>query len=419
MSWFYQFGRIEGFPAIYKSNKTWVTIDIVETSITIIFIILAVSCLLIIPGYTKTKSIYTTVKAFFSILIGVIIMVGNYGQEWEVGFVESMTPYRAGEPSEIFAQIGIKIGLRSVNITLQGQAQKGSVLEKEVINYNERFVWTWDQGRFGFGPNAGLLQKNLREAQRKGLPLPITWIVDYLAIDGEGIRFGRYYRTAGWYAHIALWTSFPVWILANVFLHSVPRYVAYCTGLIGALKILSCVIWLFVRNPNPLVIIFESDVITTSYGYTFWLTLSGGLLCFVLASVLIILDLRYPNALAVFLGIDILDQYDEYFIRGFELEYTRKKNNKDESMELGKMSEQISKDHFNVILQLKRRSTVERVQKKLVRLSPMPIKVDNIYDDTATQVTYANQESLSLPGPSIQKTDQLNLKPPLPRRKRK
>lgn len=55
MSWFYQFGRIEGFPAIYKSNKTWVTIDIVETSITFIFIILAVSCLLIIPGYTKTK----------------------------------------------------------------------------------------------------------------------------------------------------------------------------------------------------------------------------------------------------------------------------------------------------------------------------------------------------------------------------
>lgn len=123
---------------------------------------------------------------------------------------------------------------------------------------------------------AGLLQKSLREAQRKGLPLPITWIVDHLAIDGEGIRFGRYYRTAGWYAHIALWTSFPVWILANVFLHSVPRYAAYCTGLIGALKILSCVIWLFVRNPNPLVIIFESDVITTSFGSTFWLTLSGG-----------------------------------------------------------------------------------------------------------------------------------------------
>ncbi|CAD6240496.1 GSCOCG00008817001-RA-CDS [Cotesia congregata] len=172
-------------------------------------------------------------------------------------------------------------------------------------------------------------------------------------------------------------------------------------------------------NSTPLVIIFESDVITTSFGSTFWLTLSGGLLSFVLASVVIILDLRYPNALAVFLGIDILDQYDEYFIREFELEYTRKKNNKDESMELGKMSEQISKNHFDVMLQLKRRSTVERVQKKLVRLSTMPIKVENIYDDTATQVTYANQESLSLPGPSIQETDKLNLKPPLPRRKRK
>lgn len=71
-----------------------------------------------------------------------------------------MTPYRAGEPSEILAQIGIKIGLRSVNITLQGQAQKGSVLEKEVINYNERFLWTWDQGRFGFGPNGNFAINN-------------------------------------------------------------------------------------------------------------------------------------------------------------------------------------------------------------------------------------------------------------------
>lgn len=25
-------------------------------------------------------------------------------------------------------------------------------LKGEIINYNERFEWTWDQGRFGFGP---------------------------------------------------------------------------------------------------------------------------------------------------------------------------------------------------------------------------------------------------------------------------
>ncbi|XP_008547529.1 dual oxidase maturation factor 1 isoform X2 [Microplitis demolitor] len=409
----------EGFPAIYGSNNTWVTIDVVETSIIFIFVVLAVTYLLIIPGYTKTKSIYTIVKATLSILIGGIIMVGNYGQEWETGRIDSITPYRAGESSEIFAQIGVKIGLRSVNITLQGRAEKGSVLEREIINYNERFSWTWDQGRFGFGPNAGLLQRSIREAQRKGLPVPIIWIVDYLAIDGEGLRYGRFYRTAGWYCHIVLWTAFPVWILANIFLQSVARYAAYCTGVVGALMILSCIIWMFVRNPKPLVILFESGAITTSYGSTFWLTLSGGLLCFILASVLIILDLRCPNSLSAFLGIDILDQYDEYFIREVELDDTREKYNNYESMELGKMSERISKDHSDVmLLQLKRRSTAERVQKNLLRVSPMPIKIENIYDDTAHAV-YVNHDSLTVPGPSIQRIENLISKPPLPRRKRK
>ncbi|XP_057318930.1 dual oxidase maturation factor 1-like isoform X2 [Microplitis mediator] len=409
----------EGFPAIYASNKTWVTVDLVETSIIFIFVVLAVTYLLIIPGYTKTKSIYTIVKAILSILIGGIIMVGNYGQEWETGRIESMTPYRAGESSKIFAQIGVKIGLRSVNITLQGRGEKGSVLEREVINYNERFLWTWDQGRIGFGPNAGLLQRSLREAQRRGLPVPITWIVDYLVIDGEGLRYGRFYRTAGWYCHIVIWTAFPVWILANIFLQSVARYAAYCTGLVGALMVLSCIIWMFVRNPGPLVILFESGAITTSYGSTFWLTLSGGLLCFVLASVLIILDLRCPNSLSAFLGIDILDQYDEYFIREVELDDTREKHNNCESMEMGKMSEQLSKDHSDVmLLQLKRRSTAERVQKYLLRVSPMPIKIENMYDDTAHAV-YANHDSLTVPGPSIQRIENFISKPPLPRRKRK
>jgi hypothetical protein len=53
---------------------------------------------------------------------------------------------------------------------------------------------------------AGLLQRTFREGQKKGLPIPILWIAEYFIIDGEGIRFGRFYRTAGWYCHILLWS---------------------------------------------------------------------------------------------------------------------------------------------------------------------------------------------------------------------
>jgi len=55
------------------------------------------------------------------------------------------------------------------------------------------------------GKLAGLLQKTFRKGQRRGLPFPILWIAEYFVIDGEGIRFGRFYRTAGWYCHILLW----------------------------------------------------------------------------------------------------------------------------------------------------------------------------------------------------------------------
>lgn len=81
-----------------------------------------------------------------------LYLVGNYGQEWEVGHIQTKTPYRIGTGEEIHANIGVKIGFRSVNVTLKADTHENRVLRKEIIDYNERFEWTWDQGRFGFGP---------------------------------------------------------------------------------------------------------------------------------------------------------------------------------------------------------------------------------------------------------------------------
>lgn len=80
------------------------------------------------------------------------ILVSNFGQEWEVAHIKSKTPYRVGTGQEINGTIGLYIGLRSINVTLKSSPDEGSVFAKEVIDYNERFEWTWDQGRVGFGP---------------------------------------------------------------------------------------------------------------------------------------------------------------------------------------------------------------------------------------------------------------------------
>lgn len=79
-------------------------------------------------------------------------VVGNYGQEWEVGHITTPTAYKIGTGQEIHADISVKVGFRSVNVTLKADSPKNTVLENEKIDYNERFEWTWDQGRFGFGP---------------------------------------------------------------------------------------------------------------------------------------------------------------------------------------------------------------------------------------------------------------------------
>jgi hypothetical protein len=37
-------------------------------------------------------------------------------------------------------------------ILIVEEDKRNSKLPGEKIDYNERFWWTWDQGRFGFGP---------------------------------------------------------------------------------------------------------------------------------------------------------------------------------------------------------------------------------------------------------------------------
>ncbi|XP_034933826.1 dual oxidase maturation factor 1-like [Chelonus insularis] len=410
MSWLFQYGRSEKFPTIYESKKTWVTIDYDEVIIFFIFSTLAIIFLSIVPGYGK-RSLHVGIKAFFSISIGFSLFLVNYGQEWEVGQIETSTPYRAGEKSEIQAQIKIKIGLRSINITLKGFGERGTPLEKEIINYNERFSWTWDQGTFGFGPSAGLLQRSLREAQRKGLPIPIIWIVDLLSIDGEGIRFGRYYRTTGWYCHILLWAAVPAWILANIFLQSVGRYAAYFTGLIGILEITSCIIWMNVRNPNPLAIHFNDKLIEMHYGPTFWLAATTGILCLLLSLILLILDLRHPNLLAIFLGIDILNQYDEFLIRATELDHTKDKCKKYETIELGKKKSDENLESDAAVILLKRRTAIKCAQKDFLRKPTLSMTFHNIDNE---RPEYVNQYG---PGPSFPDGKKDVLRPQIPKRK--
>lgn len=48
-------------------------------------------------------------------------IVSNYGTDWHVAQATISSPYRAFSKEKISANVGVKIGLNSVNITLQGE----------------------------------------------------------------------------------------------------------------------------------------------------------------------------------------------------------------------------------------------------------------------------------------------------------
>lgn len=309
MSGLYQAFRVNGAPTFYPPLKTPVEADLVVAGLIFCFAILAASFFVVLPGIRGRERIFSFVRITVSLFIGAVILVSNFAMSWEVATTTTTTKYKAGTGEEIKAKIGVHMGLRGINVTLEGEPHEQL---NETINYNEHFSWEWRQGRFGFGPFAGRFQQEYRAAQFRGLPLPILWIAEYFTIDGEGIRWGRHYRQAGWYSHIILWLAFPLWILTNILFFVLLRYGAYFLMMTGACMITSNIIWATLRNVNELIIPFtDHSQLVFSYGGAFWVCLITGILCEVLGLVVIILDLRFPQAIATFFNVDSIQDSEE------------------------------------------------------------------------------------------------------------
>ena len=129
-------------------------------------------------------------------------LVANCGTSWHVANASISSPYRAFSKEKIFANIGVKVGLQSVNITLRGEcywqlmasmitndsrlplltslssplcASLGTFASiatpihrrNEEINYNERFYWIgrkWSDFALS-SPISGSIQSNLKTKQ--------------------------------------------------------------------------------------------------------------------------------------------------------------------------------------------------------------------------------------------------------------
>ncbi|KAK7111588.1 dual oxidase maturation factor 1-like [Littorina saxatilis] len=331
MSGLYQAFRSNGAPTFYEAMHTAVEADIVEAGLIFCFVILTFSFFVVLPGIRGNERIFAFIRITLSLWVGAVILVSNFAMTWESGKVVTETKYKAGTGKEVHAEVGVQIGLRGINVTLKGEPEQQL---NETINYNEHFSWEWRQGRLGFGPFAGRFQQEYRAAQFRGLPLPILWAAEYFTFDGEGIRWGRFYRQAGWYSHIVLWFAFPLWILTNILFFVLLRYGAYMLAMTGAAMVTANIIWATLRNVNELVIPFTAEhMIEFTFGGSFYACLITGLGCIVLGALVFFMDLRYPQHIALFFNVDIIQDSEEVQVEKEEPVMKPKKEDEDSDEE--------------------------------------------------------------------------------------
>ncbi|XP_071034974.1 dual oxidase maturation factor 1 [Parasteatoda tepidariorum] len=364
----FQAFREHGRPTYYEDNRWPVTADTVVYGILYGFLAIAFSFYVIIIGIRGAQRIYVFTRVTISLFIGAVILICNFGYGWEYGSLTATTQYKSFVNEHVKANIGLKIGLRGINVTLRGLPQNQL---NETINYNERFSWEWSQGKPGFDEEAGKLNQEYRKAQWKGLPYPILWAVEYFTIDEGNFRHGRYYRTAGWYCHIALWLAFPLWLLSNILFFMVIRYGAYFLSLTGGCLLLANVLFCFIRNPVPVELHFQSKPLVLHYGWCYWLVLFTGILCELLTIIIIFMDLRYPEELSEFFGTDILQDYEDFYVDPVELGLIPPEIKAGPSPDYGTVSRRPSQE----VYALRKRTMSSRFQRASQR-RPMPTPRD-------------------------------------------
>lgn len=327
----YDMWRKDGGPTLYGPLKSAVTADVLEAGFLFAMAILIFSLLITLPGIRGgSEKLFAFIKMMVGVFVLVSIMLCNFGQEWEVSELTTNTQYRAGLREEIHAHIGVKIGLRSINVTLKADPEETVTLDhgrvNETINYNERFSWNnqgFTIGRAGFGPLAGRFNREFRAAQRRGTPYPILWVAEYFTIDGEGIRWGRHYLQAGFYTHVLMWLALPLWIISVCLYYMVLRYGAYFTIMTGGCMLLGNILWATIRNRNELVIPFEEGNLNFKWGWCFWLCLINGIILMLIGLVILFLDHFKPEALGKFFSHDTSKDFEAYYVDPKELERLR------------------------------------------------------------------------------------------------
>lgn len=264
----------------------------------LVFLTLAVSFLLILPGIRGHSRWFWLVRILLSLFIGAEIVAVHFSTEWSVGGVSIDTSYKAFSAARIRAHLGLHVGLEGINITLTGSPVQQL---NETINYNEQFSW-----RLGKD-----YSEEYKEALEKGLPDPVLYLAEKFTVSSPCGLY-RQYRLAGRYASALLWVAFCLWLLSNaLFSMPVPLYGGLVLLATGAFALFSVLVFASISSVPLCRIRLGSSALTTHYGAAFWVTLATGILCLLLGGAVVSLHYTLPSALRSFLDRSVKDCGDQ------------------------------------------------------------------------------------------------------------
>ncbi|CAM5144361.1 unnamed protein product [Eretmochelys imbricata] len=277
----------DGVYPFYPQPRKAFAFDVSSIIVIAVFLSLALSFLLILPGIRGRARLYWLLRVILSLFIGAVIVAVQFTGDWETGQVTANTSYKSFSRTMVNADIGLHIGLGGVNVTLVGKPVNQI---NETINYNEHFAWR-------FGENYDEIYE---EGLVKGLPSPILYVAEKFSRQSPcGVYIQ--YRISGHYTSATLWVAFCAWLISNM-LFSMPVlvYGGYMILVTGAFMIFSLLSFSTVRNSPMCAIQFGPASLQTVYGASFWLTLATSLLCFLIGVVVVVLHYFRPKALKAF-----------------------------------------------------------------------------------------------------------------------
>ncbi|XP_069078434.1 dual oxidase maturation factor 1-like [Pleurodeles waltl] len=289
----------DGIFPFYPQKRTAFIFDTTSLQIIIAFLSAACTFIVILPGIRGKARPFWLLRVLSSLFIGAVILAVNFTSDWETGLVNVNTTYKSFSNIVMNVDIGLRVGLKGLNITLTGNPINQM---NETINYNEKFDWILGKH----------FDEDYLEALKRGLPNPILYVAEKFTY-GSPCAVQSQFRISAYYASTMMWLAFTTWIISNV-LFCMPNilYGAYLILVTASCMLLSLVSFSAVREAPMCTIAFGSSILKTTFGGSFYLTLVTGTVCFLIGLMVIFLERTRPKIIGRLFNLDEAEVDDDH-----------------------------------------------------------------------------------------------------------